>query len=200
MSETTPANTAATGANPPTEPDNAAQDANVPLEPDDVIDDRDSAVGTIDGSENTSVRSSVYKFRVENGRTYHSYKQERAYPLPNDERENDRLDLVHNACIVTMDGRLHLAPIGDNFKGRVLDAGTGTGVWAIAFADDNPDAQIVGTDLSPIQPSSTPPNVEFFIDDLEEDWNFHTKLDFVYMRMLLGAIKNWPRLMEQAFE
>jgi SAM-dependent methyltransferase len=37
---------------------------------------------------------------------------------------------------------------------RVLDAGTGTGMWAIDFADEYVDtgAQVVGNDLSPIQP------------------------------------------------
>jgi len=34
--------------------------------------------------------------------------------------------------LFTLDGRLHLAPIPNNVK-RVLDIGTGTGIWAIEF-------------------------------------------------------------------
>jgi hypothetical protein len=36
--------------------------------------------------------------------------------------------------MLTLRGKLHLAPIGrDKPIGRVLDAGTGTGVWAVDF-------------------------------------------------------------------
>jgi hypothetical protein len=33
------------------------------------------------------------------------------------------------------------------------------------MGDEFPDAQIIGTDLSPIQPSHVPPNVRFFVED-----------------------------------
>ena len=51
-----------------------------------------------------------------------------------------------------MNNKLHYAPIGEN-PGRILDVGTGTGIWAIEMGDEYPSAEIVGTDLSPIQPS-----------------------------------------------
>lgn len=35
----------------------------------------------------------------------------------------------------------------------MLDLGTGTGIWAIDFADEYPSANVIGTDLSPIQPT-----------------------------------------------
>lgn len=47
---------------------------------------------------------------------------------------------------------------------------------------------------------SVAPNVEFFIDDLEAEWNYHTKFDLIYGRLLTGSIRNWPRLIAQAFE
>ena len=36
---------------------------------------------------------------------------------------------------------------------RVLDIGTGTGIWAIDYADAHPDSTVIGVDLSPIQPT-----------------------------------------------
>ena len=49
------------------------------------------------------------------------------------------------------DAHLHLAPL-ENPR-RILDIGTGTGIWAIQMADDYPDCTVIGTDLSPVQPS-----------------------------------------------
>lgn len=42
------------------------------------------------------------------------------------------LDLQHHLFLLTLDGRLSLAPIGDNLQ-YVLDVGTGTGIWALDF-------------------------------------------------------------------
>jgi methylase of polypeptide subunit release factors len=60
-------------------------------------------------------------------------------------------DLQHHLWKATLHGKLFLAPIKDNPQ-NVLDLGTGTGIWAIEFADKYPSASVLGTDLSPIQP------------------------------------------------
>lgn len=41
-----------------------------------------------------------------------------------------RLDIVHHTYLLLLDNKLHLAPIGPN-PTRILDVGTGTGIWAI---------------------------------------------------------------------
>ena len=66
--------------------------------------------------------------------------------------ELDRLDLTHQMLRVTMRNTLHFAPVDGKFA-RILDVGTGTGIWAIEMADDYPDAEIIGIDLSATQPS-----------------------------------------------
>ncbi|OBR02599.1 TAM domain methyltransferase [Colletotrichum higginsianum IMI 349063] len=47
---------------------------------------------------------------------------------------------------------------------------------------------------------SVPPNVTFYIDDLEDDWTYSYKFDFVYGRMLTGSIADWPRFIHQSYE
>ena len=51
---------------------------------------------------------------------------------------------------------------------EVLDGGTGTGIWAIDFADSHPESLVTGIDVSPIHPAWVPPNVRFEIDDATE--------------------------------
>lgn len=110
----------------------------------------------------------------------------------------DRLDLQHHAFRLTLDGKLYRAPIAKDVQ-RVLDVGTGTGIWAIEFADEHPSAHVIGTDLSPIQPEQVPPNCEFLIDDCTQDWIFHNPFDFIHTRAMVAAIRNWDRLFEQAY-
>jgi hypothetical protein len=102
-----------------------------------------------DGS--CSITASIIEYEYENGRRYHAYKAGH-YPLPNDERELDRLDLQHHVFKLLLRGELHLAPLKQETMRRALDIGTGTGLWAIEFADLFPNAMVTGVDLSPIQP------------------------------------------------
>ncbi|KXH27638.1 methyltransferase domain-containing protein [Colletotrichum salicis] len=119
-----------------------------PLEADngeenDTNDDSDSAMGVSVLGSSSSMTSSIMRYREENGRTYHAYREGR-YVLPND--------------------------------------------------------AITGVDLSPIQPPFVPPNVTFYIDDLEDDWTYSYKFDFVFGRMLTGSIADWPRFIRQSYE
>jgi len=82
----------------------------------------------------------------------------------------------------------------------ILDVGTGTGIWAMDVADDYPDALVLGIDLSPIQPTLVPPNLEFQVFDVEETWNTPNRFDLVHTRVMNGfSIKSWPHFYEQAF-
>ena len=44
------------------------------------------------------------------------------------------MDLLHHIYNLVLDGQLHSAPIGEQPQ-RVLDLGTGTGIWAVDFAE-----------------------------------------------------------------
>jgi SAM-dependent methyltransferase len=160
-------------------------------------DDNDSAFG---GGSNasTSIASSVLNYEYENGRRYHGYRSG-SYVLPNDDEEQDRLDLIHHIFLLILDGKLYCAPI-ENPR-RVLDVGTGTGIWSLDFGDENPGSEVIGTDLSPIQPSWVPPNVKFYIDDAESDWVYPPEehFDLIHLREMSGSIADWDRLCTQAY-
>jgi 16S rRNA G527 N7-methylase RsmG len=44
----------------------------------------------------------------------------------------NKVDMQHKMWSITLDDKLHLAPIGPNPQ-NVLDIGTGSGIWAIEF-------------------------------------------------------------------
>ncbi|RDW81498.1 class I SAM-dependent methyltransferase [Aspergillus mulundensis] len=118
---------------------------------------------------------------------------------PNDEREQERLDLHSHICNLTLGGELYRAPIKPDIQ-QILDLGTGTGAWALDMADLFPSATVTGTDLSPIQPTWVAPNCRFEIDDFELDWNFSHPFDYIHMRGIEGSVRDFPRLFKQAHD
>jgi len=161
--------------------------------------DNDSSLGDVDGqSQRTeSILSANYEFRFEGGRRFHGYDWQN-YILPNDDAEQNRLDLQHQLFRLGIDGRLHLAPVPKDIH-NVLDIGTGTGIWAIEFADEYPSAAVLGIDLSPIQPDYVPVNCSFRVDNAEHDWPPNEVYDLIHTRAMLVAISNWQKLIHQAF-
>lgn len=83
-----------------------------------------------------------------------------------------------------MDDALAWAPINDIELSNVLDIGTGTGAWAIDFAESHPEAQVFGVDISQIQPLYVPPNCQFVREDSEEEWVFGFSFDYIHLRMM----------------
>ena len=63
---------------------------------------------------------------------YHVYRDGK-YPIPNDDIEQNREDMKHAMVLELTNGKLVYAPIGDNPQ-KVIDLGTGTGIWAIDCA------------------------------------------------------------------
>ena len=164
----------------------------------DHTEDGDSALGEDPSTYTDSLKSTLLESVVENGRGYHKYRSGQ-YILPEDEREQDRLDLQHAMFARTLNDRLFVAPIDKDLH-EVLDLGTGTGIWAIECADEHPEANVVGVDLSPIQPTWVPPNCKFVVDDFDTEWAFSQKFDFIHGRMLLTSSGNFPYLFKQAFD
>ncbi|CAI0652646.1 unnamed protein product [Colletotrichum noveboracense] len=173
----------------------------VVLAVDEENDDNRSEVGTSIASSSTSLRSSLLDYRVENGRTYHRYKDGK-YNYPNDERESERHDLVHQLWLLTLDDRLGVAPPckEGTTVGRVLDVGTGTGIWALNFGDEHPEADVYGNDLSAIMPGHVPPNVKFEIDDIEEEWTWSRPFQYIHSRLMTSSISDWEIYLRKCYD
>ncbi|OTB12111.1 hypothetical protein K445DRAFT_25941 [Daldinia sp. EC12] len=134
-------------------------------------------------------RSIVYKF----GRAFN-----RNYFLPHDKQEQERNNLQHEISVDVHDGALHICPV-TNPK-RVLDVGTGTGIWAVEFAKRHPDCYVLGTDLNPVpDPPFITHNCHFIIADADEEWKLGSPFDLIHVRSL-GEPTDKRRLFKSIYD
>ncbi|KAL2819576.1 S-adenosyl-L-methionine-dependent methyltransferase [Aspergillus cavernicola] len=152
------------------------------LHVDDKPDDADSVFSDDYQSDLTSLRSSIMDYRYDNGRRYHAYRAG-SYWGPNDEKAQEHLDIGHHVYNLMLDGNLYLAPIPDDAQPNL-----------------HPSSSVIGTDLSPIQPSWVPPNVQFEVDDCTDEWLYgKDAFDFIHIRGLYGCVADWEEFYKQAF-
>jgi SAM-dependent methyltransferase len=147
----------------------------------------------------TSTRS-LYEgdldYVMENGRQYSG-----AYFMPNDEAEQTRLQILHQVFLFFFSSRLTTTPLVNPTK--ILDIGTGTGDWAIGMGEIFPEAMVIGTDISAIQPTSIPHNVSFEIYDaeMEEEWTGPMEsCDLVHFRGMSGSFHSWDLIYRRTLE
>lgn len=96
-------------------------------------------------------------------------------------------------------GKLYLAPL-DKPK-NVLDIACGTGIWAIQLAKEHPGSKVLGTELSLIQPASTPSNCSFIREDAEDPWVFgNERFDLVHLRAVCSCFSDSRGVMQKAFD
>ncbi|KAJ5461204.1 uncharacterized protein N7458_002756 [Penicillium daleae] len=199
----------------------APQNTMAPIQVDDVS--TDGSDFESDFSDLTSLSSSVLDYEYENGRRYSSNRHVN-YSMPNDEQELDRLDLVWLSTSEKFDqnSNFYIVPPhvkktdssswlmllkGEPFKApvknpqKILDLGTGTGIWAMDCAEKYPEAHIIGNDISAIQPNWVCPNVEFIVEDYEAEWLYKAEsFDLIHARLLAGCVANWPQLLRRCYD
>ncbi|KAM3429636.1 hypothetical protein NHJ13734_008088 [Beauveria thailandica] len=118
-------------------------------------------------SESTTPLDDEYRDTLEYcGRTFHKYSLETGtYFAPVDEEEIERLELMHNVLSKVFDNRLIFPPMPAPRK--ILDCGCGAANWAVDVAEQYPDCEVLGIDVSPhMLPEHPPRNFDFQIDDL----------------------------------
>jgi len=131
---------------------------------------------------------------VENNRRYVS-----DYSQPNDEDEQLRLQIIHQVFLFLLKSKLTSVPLVKPTK--IIDIGTGTGDWVIGIGEAFPDAEVIGTDLSAIQPSAVPPNVFFEIFDAEDedDWTYPNNFfDLIHFRNMVGSFRSWDKMYDRS--
>lgn len=168
-----------------------------PIEPDHTIEE-DSTLGDDQSTYTESLRSTLLVSVAENGRGYHKYR-DGSYFLPEDEREQERLDMQHTMLLKLFNNKLTMVPF-DRQPLHALDLGTGTGIWAIDFADSYPECQVLGIDLSPIQPTFVPPNCKFEVDDYDAEWTYKQKFDLIHGRLMITSMANPQALFKKAYD
>ncbi|PHH84062.1 hypothetical protein CDD83_2555 [Cordyceps sp. RAO-2017] len=124
--------------------------------------------------------------------------------MPNDDAEQMREGVKHKLYSdYILGGKLFLAPIGKNPQ-KIVDLGTGFGFWPLDVAEKFPSARIIGTDLSPVQPQWTPPNVEFRVEDLDDELRPWTKIyrdaDLIHLRFLLMTVRRPRSILRRCLE
>ncbi|QPC73229.1 hypothetical protein HYE68_003981 [Fusarium pseudograminearum] len=153
------------------------------------IDDQDNADSTIpdNASSTASPTSSILKYRTLQGRVYQSERGNTDYWGPIDEAGQEVMDIKNGYL-----GHVSFSNVFDECFELTETS---------KFADQFPNASVIGTDLAPIQPSWVPANLQFQIDDCTQEWTIpHNSLDYVHMRWLVGSIADWTALFKEAYK
>jgi SAM-dependent methyltransferase len=111
-----------------------------------------------------------------------------------------RLIHQHETFRQILDGRLLNALVAEPV-GRVLDIGTGSGVWAAEFAARHPTAEVVGIDNYPQPTIEAPNNCQFMILDAEREWQVgDAKFDVIHARLVPFHAKEVQAVFRRCYE
>ncbi|KAL6789469.1 methyltransferase LAE1 [Trichoderma sp. SZMC 28013] len=140
----------------------------------------------------------------EYGRFYGSWRRGK-YLLPIDQEELERLDIFHEFFRIARRGRICSVDLRKEGHPKVLDLGTGTGIWAFSVVEDfYKNAEVMAVDINLIQPYLIPQSVTTMQFDIEEpSWNpLFRDCELIHLRSLYGSIADgiWPRIYRNVFE
>ncbi|KAH6900297.1 methyl transferase [Thelonectria olida] len=133
------------------------------------------------------------------GRFYGSWKIGK-YLVPIDAEELNRLDILHKFFQLLRNEKPFESPIVRP-NPKIMDLGTGTGIWAISITEG---LSLAETNTHMLIMASIPPGCHPMQFDLEEPtWGpLLTDCDLIHIRMLLGSIRTdlWPQTYRNVLE
>ncbi|KAG5983511.1 hypothetical protein E4U55_007977 [Claviceps digitariae] len=140
---------------------------------------------------------------------YYSPLIPRKYLWPIDEWALDGMDIFHKFYLQKL-GKLFRSPLkwSADRTCRVLDLGTGTGIWSFDVAEfaykEGYAVKVMAIDINMIQPSRIPREVTILQQDLEQpSWgpSVLDNCDLVHLRHLNGSIRpeTWGSIYRNAF-
>ncbi|KAF8211891.1 S-adenosyl-L-methionine-dependent methyltransferase [Mycena galopus ATCC 62051] len=136
-------------------------------------------------------------------RNYQAYPGSK-YALPHDDLERQRLLLQHSTLKSLFDNRILLAPITLDRSDKVLEVGTGPGLWIMDLASTiDSSVPMIGVDIEPrLFPDSPPKNIEFRVEsvtNLPSDWT--DTFSLVHQRLLILALQvpQWSQAIQEIY-
>ncbi|KAJ4014200.1 hypothetical protein NW766_006452 [Fusarium irregulare] len=161
-------------------------------------DDADSAVGEDTASSTESMSSSILHYRTMNGRTYHAERGNAHYWTPNDEHHSESMDMAHHLLSLSLEGKLHLAPLKDDIQTSIP---TLKSPEPISPQFSQAGFLRISNCNSKPKPLSSPSNKPSEIEDCTQEWTFEPEsFDYVHMRYMYGSISDWNALFREAYK
>ncbi|KIK56999.1 hypothetical protein GYMLUDRAFT_263365 [Collybiopsis luxurians FD-317 M1] len=125
------------------------------------------------------------------------------YILPSDDSEVQRLNLQNQLLTRELcNGKLIYAPAELTHGDKVLESGTGTGIWLTSLAEElPPTVSFTGIDIhTRLFPSHFPSNLSFLrhsVTDLPLEWT--ERFNFVNQRLLIGGLtaQEWTKALQE---
>ncbi|KZS87155.1 S-adenosyl-L-methionine-dependent methyltransferase [Sistotremastrum niveocremeum HHB9708] len=160
-------------------------------------------ISTPDSMESIESEELPAFFTERNGRRYH-VQSNSTYPLPCDDREQQRLNAQHillkqilQTNYIGQIGQILNAPGQSHGSARpkiVLDLCTGTGIWLTETATDFPRVHCIGVDMVPIATRYPENNVRFEVHNLLSGISCRdASVDIIHARDILLGFPS-PRL------